>query len=95
MAMSKKENLARLKHKKRAMKASLTRFENFLKDINPNNVDIDEVKIRWERAKEASKTLNEILLEISFLDDTSTEAESNKELEESENKFLHLKLLEE
>jgi len=91
MAMSKEENLARLRHKKRAMKASLTRFENFLKDIN--NVDIDEVKIRWERAEEASRTLNEILLEISFLDDALTEVESNKELEESESKFLHLKLL--
>jgi len=92
MAMSKEENLARLKLKKRAMKASLTRFENFLKDINPN-VDIDEVKIRWERAEEVSKMLNKILLEISFLDNALIEAESNKELEESENKFLHLKLL--
>ncbi|XP_072766489.1 uncharacterized protein [Anoplolepis gracilipes] len=95
MAMSKEESLIRLRQKKKTLKASLTRLENFFKDINPDNFDVDEIKVRIEKAEQIAKDLFEILLEISILDDKLPEADIEQELEESENKLLYVKLIEE
>jgi len=83
---------ALVKAKKRIAKASLTRSENFFKGI-PNNVDVDEIKVRIEKAEETWKALSEIQVEIGLLDNTISEIELDNELEDYENKFLHLKLI--
>lgn len=66
-------------------------MENFFKDINFNNIDINEIKIKTEKIKEASKMLTEVLMEISILDDTLTDVD--KELKELENRVFHLRLI--
>jgi len=91
--MSVSEALIKLKQKKRVAKASLTRSENFFKSIDPNDVDEDEIKIRIDKAEETWKALSEIQVEIDLLDNTISEIELDNELEEYENKFLHLKLI--
>ena len=62
------------------MKASLTRLENFFNDIDADNIDIDEIKVKMHRAEEIAKTLAEILVEISIVDDTLSEVEVDREL---------------
>nr|XP_012232203.1 PREDICTED: uncharacterized protein LOC105677895 [Linepithema humile] len=93
MASSVEECLAKLKQRKRILKASLTRSENFFKDINSSDVDIDEIELRISKAEETWKSLSEVQMEIGLLDDNASDDELDKELEGYENKFLHLKLI--
>lgn len=86
--MAREDDLAKLRQKKRILKASLTRLEKFFDDIDPSNIDNHEVKVRLEKIEKTSKALTEVLLEISLLDSNITEIEIDKEIEEAEIKFF-------
>lgn len=85
--------LTKLRYKKRAAKASLTRAETYLNDINPDAFEIDELKIRIARLDEAYGAFNETQIETAAIDDTISEEHLHEESEGIENKYIRLKTL--
>lgn len=69
MATSKEVELSKLKYKKRAIKASLTRLETYINSLENNEFDLDELKIRVGKLEETYKSFTDVQMEIATIDD--------------------------
>lgn len=84
--------LSKLKYKKRAIKASLTRLETYISILENNEFDLDELKIRIEKLEETYKSFTDVQIEIAIMDDTIVEADLFIESEEVENKYIQIRV---
>ncbi|XP_018361861.1 PREDICTED: uncharacterized protein LOC108760386, partial [Trachymyrmex cornetzi] len=91
--MSLKEELTKLKTSRRVAKASITRIEKFMKDMDSNTVDLDELKLKVERLEELWQSLLEIQINIAVYDSESTDEQVDLEIATLEEKYMHLKLI--
>lgn len=57
--MAENIDLQKIKLRKRVAKAGFTRVENFIKAMDINTVDIEELKIRLDKLEELRKSLEE------------------------------------
>ncbi|XP_011858530.1 PREDICTED: uncharacterized protein LOC105556071 [Vollenhovia emeryi] len=78
--------------KKRAAKATLTRFETYITDTELDAIEIDELKIRVARFEEAYETFKDMQIEIAASDNTISVQELDAEAESVENKYIRLKV---
>jgi len=88
-----KENLTKLNQRKKVTKASITRIENFMKDMDSNSVDLDELKLKVMRLDEFWQTLLEIQIDLMVYDSETTEEQADLKIVNFEEKYMHLKLI--
>ncbi|XP_011169838.2 uncharacterized protein LOC105202846 [Solenopsis invicta] len=91
--MAENSELAKLKLRRRLTKASITRIETFLKTMNRNTVDIDELRLKLAKLEELWQTLLDVQIEITVCDNEVTEEQTNAEIVRNEEKYMNLKLL--
>ncbi|XP_018360396.1 PREDICTED: uncharacterized protein LOC108759449 [Trachymyrmex cornetzi] len=89
--MAESVDIQRLKIKKRVAKAGFTRIENFIKAIQPDSVDVEEVRIRLDKLEELQKTLEESLVELAVYDKDISEEQIDLEIAGYEEKYVNLK----
>ena len=92
MATSKELELSKLKYKKRAIKASLTRSEAYINSLENNEFDLDELKIRVVKLEETYKSFTDVQIEIATIDDTIVEADLFIESEDVENRYIQIRV---
>lgn len=63
-----------------------------MNNINQDTGDIEELKLRLNKLEELWKTLVEIQIELSTVDEDMTDEQLNQELESFEDKCIRLKL---
>ncbi|XP_032685831.1 uncharacterized protein LOC116850993 [Odontomachus brunneus] len=90
--MPQNAELMKIKQRKRVGKAGFTRVENFIWSIEPNTIDIEEVKLRLNKLDDLWKSLEEILTELAVHDENVTDEQVDKVLVNYEKKYFDLKL---
>lgn len=83
----------RIKQRKKVIKAGLTRIESFINEADHDTVDIKEVKLRLAKLEELWKSLVDILIELSVIDQDMTDDQLQRDLETYEDKYIKVKLL--
>ncbi|NEV48948.1 DUF1759 domain-containing protein, partial [Wolbachia pipientis] len=90
--MAESVDLQKIKLRKRVAKAGFTRVENFIKAMDINTVDIEELKIRLDKLEELRKSIEESLIELSIHEEISEE-QAEQEIDSYEEKYVSLKLI--
>jgi len=84
-------DIAKIKQRKRLAKTGFTRMENFLKTIDPDTADADEVRLRLNKLEDLWKSFEESLTELAIYEEVTNE-QLDRELVSYEEKYITLKL---
>ncbi|KMQ88378.1 nucleic-acid binding [Lasius niger] len=74
-------------------KAGLTRIESFMNNIDQDTSDIEELKLRLNKLEELWKSLIDIQIDLSVLDENMTDEQLEQDLEMYEEKYIKSKLV--
>ncbi|XP_011169928.2 uncharacterized protein LOC105202933 [Solenopsis invicta] len=91
--MAENADIQRLKVKRRIAKAGFTRTENFIKSMQPDTVDIDELRIKLDKLAELRKSIEECVIELAVYDIEATDEQIDQQIASYEEKYIGLKLM--
>ncbi|KAJ8947301.1 hypothetical protein NQ317_003027, partial [Molorchus minor] len=80
-------NLEKLKRKRAIAKGNLTRFKNFIDNLNTENPDLLELELRLRKLDSCWQTFSEIQLEIEMIDDVQENEQVRQNFENDYFKY--------
>lgn len=90
--MASEANVLKMKQRKKVTKAGFTRLANLMNNINRDTIDIEEIKLRLNKLEDLWKSLLEVQIELSVVDEDMTDDQMDQELASYEDKYIRLKL---